>query len=288
MRLLLFIGMVGGLAAIGGVAAWIVLGLRLESPGIVLVRTNVNGIEVPVVLGDALSAGALLGLVVVAAVELVAGSIHPDSIAVAVVVATMWAAGAWDDRKGDERPRGFRGHLGALTAMTVTGGLVKILGGAVAGLAAAALLPPRGAGPAAHIVETVALVALTANLVNLLDRAPGRAGKVSLLIGLPLAVAGDLQWGLSVTPLLGALVFCMGPDLRERAMLGDAGANPLGAVLGLGLAASLGEPHRLIAIAILLALNLASERWSFSKAIEATPPLRWLDGLGRVDQLAPK
>ncbi len=71
-------------------------------------------------------------------------------------------------------------------------------------------------------------------------------------------------------------------------MLGDAGANPLGAVLGVGLAASLDEPARLVAIVVLLALNLASEKWSFSKAIEASPPLRWLDGLGRPDQLAPK
>ncbi len=35
------------------------------------------------------------------------------------------------------------------------------------------------------------------------------------------------------------------------------------------------------AVVVLLALNLASERWSFSKVIERTPPLRWLDAIGR-------
>ena len=60
-------------------------------------------------------------------------------------------------------------------------------------------------------------------------------------------------------------------------MLGDAGANPLGGVLGLGLALSLDETWRLVAIGVLVLLNLASEKWSFSKLIErvrAAPGLR--------------
>ena len=64
-------------------------------------------------------------------------------------------------------------------------------------------------------------------------------------------------------------------------MLGDAGANPLGAVLGLGLAVTFGFYLDLYAIVVLLALNLASERWSFSAFIARTPPLRWVDSLGR-------
>jgi hypothetical protein len=94
-------------------------------------------------------------------------------------------------------------------------------------------------------------------------------------------VFGHPLWGLAAAPLIGALLGCFGPDLKERAMLGDAGANPLGAVIGLGLAVTFDIWLTALAIVILLALNLASEKWSFSAFIDRTPPLRWLDSLGR-------
>jgi hypothetical protein len=130
-------------------------------------------------------------------------------------------------------------------------------------------------------IEVGAVVALTANLVNLLDRAPGRAGKVVLAAAVAPALWGPADWTVAAAGLLGAAVAVLGPDLRERAMLGDAGANPLGAVVGLGLATSMQTPGRLVVIAVLLALNAVSERWSFSRAIERTPFLAALDRLGR-------
>lgn len=277
------------IALIAAAVASGVLRLRLSRVGPSLIRTNVRGVEVPVVLGDALVAGAAAGMAVLLVVSVQAGEVAGETIAIGIAIALMWAAGAWDDRKGDERARGFKGHLGALRSRAVTGGLVKIAAGAVAGAATSPFLDARGASPVAHVVETVALVALAANLVNLFDRAPGRAGKVALLGGVPLALWGDVQWGIAATVVLGALVLCLGHDLAERAMLGDAGANPLGAALGVGVAASFGETGRVVAIAVLVALNLASERWSFSKAIQATPALRWFDGLGRRrDEVSPK
>ena len=64
-------------------------------------------------------------------------------------------------------------------------------------------------------------------------------------------------------------------------MLGDAGANPVGAALGLGLALTLDRPGRIVAIAALVVLTAASEVWSFSSVIERTPGLRVLDAAGR-------
>jgi UDP-GlcNAc:undecaprenyl-phosphate GlcNAc-1-phosphate transferase len=63
-------------------------------------------------------------------------------------------------------------------------------------------------------------------------------------------------------------------------MLGDAGANALGALLGLS-AARLPRPVRLGLLAGVTALNAASEVVSFTKVIQATPALRRLDQLGR-------
>ncbi|MGI4895100.1 MAG: hypothetical protein ACRYF3_08315, partial [Janthinobacterium lividum] len=66
-----------------------------------------------------------------------------------------------------------------------------------------------------------------------------------------------------------------------RSMLGDTGANALGALLGVAALARWRRPGRAAALAVVLGLTLASERISFSRAIEAVPLLRELDRLGR-------
>jgi uncharacterized membrane protein len=63
-------------------------------------------------------------------------------------------------------------------------------------------------------------------------------------------------------------------------MLGDAGANALGAVVGTMVLAG---PMWLVwaAAAVLLALQLTSERVSFTRVIETNRVLRAADRLGR-------
>jgi UDP-N-acetylmuramyl pentapeptide phosphotransferase/UDP-N-acetylglucosamine-1-phosphate transferase len=240
-----------------------------------LVRTNVDGRLVPAVLGDALVAGTVAGSAAWVLVEVgfsnkVVGWRLP---ALLLVVSALWAAGRWDDLQGDERARGFSGHLAAARAGRLTGGIVKLVAGGATGLAAGAMVATGWA-----IVEVGVLVALTANLVNLLDRAPGRAGKIGLLgYSLPFFSGGAFV----LFPVLGALVGCLPFDLKARAMLGDAGANPLGGALGLALGISLERPGRLVAIGVLVVLNALSEKYSFSRVIERVPPLRALDRLGR-------
>lgn len=258
-------------ALVGAVVAAVVAAGRVKSPPERLIRTNHAGRAVPAVLGDALCAGALVGVLVMALGTAISEAWGPSYgrmlSATALVVAVLWAAGRWDDSRGDERPRGFSGHIGAARGGRVTGGLVKLVAGGLAGLAAGALVTPGW-----RALVTGAVIALAANFVNLLDRAPGRAGKVGLLVALPMI--GSRPWLAGSAALLGALLACMFWDLREKGMLGDAGANPLGGVLGLGLAVSLDDTGRLVALAVLLALNLLSERYSFSRAIDATPVLR--------------
>ena len=253
----------------------------VERPSDNLMRTNVSGDRVPAVLGLPLVVGAVVG----AGVVLVLDRIKPlpaDTLeavmAVTVVVCVAALAGYADDRRGDEPARGFIGHIRAGLVGSITGGLIKILGVGLAGAAAGLLT-----GSGWFVLECVALVGLTANLINLFDRAPGRAAKVSFLLLLPLIALGEGAWAAAVGGLMGGLLACVGPDLKERAMLGDAGANPLGAAAGLGLALSLDRPARLAAIGVLLVLNLVSEKWSFSRGIERTPPLRAADRLGRRD-----
>jgi hypothetical protein len=211
--------------------------------------------------------------------------------------------GIIDDAYGTSADRGFRGHLTALAAGRLTTGAFKLLGIGLVSLAAASSIGvgARGAGatPAltgearalvtwlAWTLALGAVIALSANLVNLMDLRPGRALKAYLLYALPLVVAaaflrpgGDAL--LLALALLGPAVAVWSLDLGERGMLGDAGANAAGAVLGFLAAWECGRSWpTLVVLVVLLAVNLASERWSFTRLIEANRLLRYLDGVGR-------
>jgi hypothetical protein len=264
---------------VGIVVSLLVAAVRLGAPPPGLMRVNFAGAEVPAVLGDAVVVGSLVAIGLLAAAG-VAGWAAAEATragaAAALVTGVFGAAGRADDLRGDERERGFGGHLKAAARGRLTGGGLKIIAGGLAGLAAGAIIE---SGP--DIVVVAALVALAANTLNLFDRAPGRAGKVWLCAAIPLFIWGSADWAVAAAGMTGALLVVLPADLSARGMLGDAGANPLGAVWGLGLAAATGTFGRIVTIAVLLVLNLASERWSFSAAIDRTPILSALDRLGR-------
>ena len=79
---------------------------------------------------------------------------------------------------------------------------------------------------------------------------------------------------------MAAFVGVVGYELREELMLGDTGVNPLGATLGLGTVLVASPGVEWIVMTLLVALNLTSERVSFSAVIDAVGPLRRLDRLG--------
>jgi len=202
----------------------------------------------------------------------------PSQLRAAAVVAAAGAGavGLLDDLAGSGDNRGLRGHLGALRRGEVTTGAVKIAGLAATGVATARILGQRRG----DVLLSGAVVAGAANLVNLLDLRPGRALKVALAHApavLVLAPPGSTL----LAGVLGAAAGLLPDDLAERTMLGDAGANALGAAIGVAAIASYGRLGRLAHLVGIVCLTLASERVSFTQVIEATPPLRWLDGLGR-------
>ena len=273
-------------AALGGAGlAGLLAFARLAAPPQRMMRVNYRGLNVPVVLGgplvigglSALAAGAMAG-----AAGWEPGRVGRIGLVTAVVCGVMFVAGSWDDRRGDEEDRGFGGHLGALRAGRVTGGVLKILAGLVAAGATFALLSGAEDVDTLHLVGVALLVPSTANLFNLLDRAPGRTAKAALLAAVPLILLGNTTWATSVAGLFGALIAVIGRDLGERGMLGDAGANPLGAAIGLGLGLSLRGPWLWAALALVVALNALSEKVSFSAVIDRTPPLKAFDRWGRI------
>ena len=188
-------------------------------------------------------------------------------------------------RAGRPVSKGLRGHLASLRSGRVTTGAAKALGiPAIALLAAAGGPAPRGG---AMVPVDAALTAGCANLANLLDLRPGRALKAVLPPAALLALtAGQDERArsgarLAVAALLpGALA--LPADLREHGMLGDAGANVLGAAVGAAATRTLPAPARLALLGGVVALTLASEKVSFSAVIDRTPALRALDRAGRL------
>jgi UDP-N-acetylmuramyl pentapeptide phosphotransferase/UDP-N-acetylglucosamine-1-phosphate transferase len=278
--ILLVAALTGLLAARLG---WLTLRPALSQPP--FLRVNYRGRTVPTAGGLVLALAVVVveaGRVVLAAAGV--GDRHSLSaarLAVVLVVIGLALVGLADDlvadRSGD---RGFRGHLRALSKGRLTTGGAKIVGGAaVAALAVAMATTPDSA---ARLLIDAAVVALAANLGNLLDRAPGRAGKSAIVAFVVLAVATKASRSLSeVAVLIGGMAGLLLDDLHERVMLGDTGSNALGAALGLGLVLTATPTVRLVALVALLAANGVSEVVSFSQVIEATPPLRALDAIGR-------
>jgi UDP-GlcNAc:undecaprenyl-phosphate/decaprenyl-phosphate GlcNAc-1-phosphate transferase len=204
----------------------------------------------------------------------------PSGLAVVVAGLAFLVLGLVDDLMEDAGSRGFRGHLRALAGGRLTGGGIKLLGGALAALVVASLATPEGRHALVLPLGAV-LVASTANVANLLDLRPGRCAKVFL----PLWGAGcllDPPGGAWSAGLAGAALAGLPFDLREKGMLGDAGANALGAVVGTLLLAG---PVwlLLVAVAVLLVLQLLSERVSFSRVIDGNRVLRAADRFGRLD-----
>jgi UDP-GlcNAc:undecaprenyl-phosphate GlcNAc-1-phosphate transferase len=239
-------------------------------------RTNHRGEPVTLLEGPAVAAGAALAAV--------ASPGLPGRARAALLAAAAGAAafGGYDDLAGSGGRRGFRGHLGALAHGELTTGAAKLGGIGATGLAASALL---GGGPVDTLLNA-GLIAGGANLVNLFDLRPGRASKVTVASGGLLATAAPAAAPLAAVPV-GAALALLGEDLGERAMLGDAGANALGALLGTAAAAGLPRPARIALLTGIIGLTAASEVVSFTKVIEQTAPLRWLDMLGRRPVPAP-
>jgi UDP-GlcNAc:undecaprenyl-phosphate/decaprenyl-phosphate GlcNAc-1-phosphate transferase len=247
----------------------------------VLARRNVRGIEVP-------TAGGIVPILAVLVVGVVARQIYlaggwtwaaqlTNASTILFVVVLFGLLGLVDDvlATGDER--GFRGHVGALARGRITTGGLKLLGGGLVAMYLAFDVNDLWASSV-----DVLVIALGANTANLLDRAPGRVTKTAmLLLAVVLGVNGLSDQLTSLTLVVGAVFGLLVVELEEQVMLGDTGVNPLGAVFGLAVVEMAGTWVTVGVLVLLVALNVASERVSFSQVIARTRVLRWYDELGR-------
>jgi hypothetical protein len=230
---------------------------------------NYRGVRLSVWLGIAI-AGATVILTAVAA----AG--HARLAWILMGVGVVFLSGLYDDSR-PHRTRGMRNQLAALRRREITPGVVKLVAIGSASAFTAWMLGARGG----RFVLGAAVMAGCANLWNLLDVRPGRALKafIPAAIALAVTVGSSAAWlfgGLAAAAAVG-LPF----DLRERSMLGDCGANVLGFVIGVGTFLVVPTFWLGIVLAALVVLHVVADTTTLSRVIDRTPPLRFIDGLGR-------
>jgi hypothetical protein len=172
-----------------------------------------------------------------------AAAVHEPVVAAIGLADDLWA--------GPER--GFRAHLRARR----TTGVLKL-----------AAIPLYGL-VRTRSVSGALVVGLSANALNQLDTRPGRALKAYLLAAIPLRAP------------VGVAVLLAPYDLREMAMLGDTGANALGAMLGLNSVERVTGRGRWLLIGALFGLTALGERTSLGQLIERSTLLRRVDEWGR-------
>ncbi|MDR1775386.1 MAG: hypothetical protein LBS17_02860 [Actinomycetes bacterium] len=223
-----------------------------------------------------------------------------QTVAPIVLAVGCFVFGHIDDRRGVRGAGGFHGHMRALLRGSFTTGLLKLFGIGVLSLGAGFVasqanywtMPATTGGwawvsVAGWTLIAGAAIALTANFVNLCDLRPVRASKVYVFLLLIALVIGLCVRDLRTVSLFFFIWF-VGPvcatwtyDANEIALLGDAGANPMGAVAGFFLCLLLPWWGLVLYLLVVLALNLCSEKVSYSAVVERTPWLRALDDAGR-------
>ena len=237
-------------------------------------RPNFKGTQIPTGFGF---------LIVLAAVPIYAAMLFTGAPAVLAgvylaAVVGFGMLGLLDDIHGTREVGGFRGHLSLLRKGKVSTGLIKAVGGGILGLCLGAAI--AGFDPATGLLNGV-LISLAANTLNLLDLRPGRA--VSCFWAGILAVAvthfrAQSDWW-EVIPVMIPAAWLTVLDRSARIMLGDAGSNVLGAVLGVALACSLESPAKLLIVLFMIGVNVYSEKYSISRLIEGNRLLRSVDRL---------
>jgi UDP-GlcNAc:undecaprenyl-phosphate/decaprenyl-phosphate GlcNAc-1-phosphate transferase len=251
-------------------------------------KLNYRRRELPSPFGVLTLAAALLALIPLMLLARLASTdlFHPETLPIAVYALGVLALGLIDDTLAEDsarepaRParRGWRGHGAAALRGELSTGTLKAVGSLGLALFAMSYLPLSNG----RWLLAAGVLVLATNVFNLLDLRPGRSTKAFVLLGAGLTIATtELRplWalGLFAAPALIAGLY----DLRERAMLGDTGANLLGALAGLWLVLTLSGTGQLVALVLLALLTLLGEIRSLSALIERTPVLRELDSWGR-------
>ena len=190
---------------------------------------------------------------------------------------SMFFAGILDDIIGNRDVSGLKGHFKSLLNGKLTTGGFKALFGGFIGLVISIAISKN----IYDIVINTLIIALSTNLMNLLDLRPGRAIKGYLVISIVLLFTlGEYTRNLLLLIFPDVIAY-FNQDLKAKAMMGDTGSNVLG--ISIGILFVMGYPLkvRLIWLAFLIFIHILTEKYSLTKIIENNKFLNFIDKLGR-------
>lgn len=238
-------------------------------------RPNYRGEEIPIGMGVVFFLSSLV--VVTTLFFLLPGLLVEEAVVFLLALAGYTCIGLMDDFWGSGACKGLLGHMKSLFLGYPTTGSLKALAGGVLALFISAAVGPW------YLVPLNALIlALSVNTINLVDLRPGRAGKCFLLLVIILVAAFPQRPEIVFTAVTaGSLLAYLPEDLKVRAMMGDAGSNALGAVMGLTAIWVFDIRIKVLYLAVLLVLHLIADKYSLTRIISSNRILDYLDRLGR-------
>ncbi|TQQ84703.1 glycosyl transferase [Peptacetobacter hominis] len=241
-----------------------------------IVRPNYKGDMIPVSMGivfiPMLTINAILLASVVRSIE------NAAYIFIFVsAVFSMAFAGIMDDIIGNRNVSGLKGHFKSLFKGKLTTGGFKALFGGFIGILVSVFFSEN----LLELCLNTLVIALSTNLMNLMDLRPGRAIKVYLVIMIPMIIT--LTGFVKVLPflLVPNVLAYFNEDLKARCMMGDAGSNVLGISIGILMVMGYTNDVKIAWLIFLVLIHILTEKYSLTKIIENNKVLNFIDRLGR-------
>ncbi len=190
---------------------------------------------------------------------------------------SMFFAGILDDVLGNRDVSGLKGHFKSLLKGSLTTGGFKALFGGFIGIVISIGISKN----ITDIIINTLIIALSTNLMNLLDLRPGRAIKVYILIivGIFITLTGYIK--LLPLLILPNVLAYFNYDLKAKAMMGDTGSNVLGISIGILFVMGYSLKVRIAWLVFLIFIHILTEKYSLTKIIENNKVLNYIDKLGR-------
>lgn len=245
------------------------------------VRPNYKGDMIPVSMGIVFLPMMIInGIIIAFSIKRLNISTYTNIIYLFMFLfgaISMFFAGIMDDIMGNRDVSGLKGHLKSLLKGNLTTGGFKALFGGFIGI----LISLVVSNNIYELITNTLIIALSTNLMNLLDLRPGRAIKGYLTITTVMLVT--LAGFTKILPLLlfpNVLAY-FNLDLKAKAMMGDTGSNVLGVTIGILVVFGYCVNIKLLWLTFLILIHLLTEKYSLTKIIENNKVLNFIDKLGR-------
>lgn len=242
-----------------------------------LVENNYRGMTIPVGMGIIIPIAFLL-FFPFKPYFLSTGTGQQTYTAYLLVSLVLGMTGFIDDHFGDKGVKGIKGHIKKLVIdYKVSTGILKVIVALALGFYISSWYLDR------HFEVAMGTLAFAVwvNVLNLLDVRPGRAIKGFWSAAFPLLLMHGGSTGSPEIFLLAITLVLFDTDRKERGMLGDAGANALGGIIGTWIVQWATSLEMALYISFGLLITLYSERYSISRWIEMHPLAKRLDQWGR-------